>query len=269
MGEIRRGNEAIQALQKDVEACRGKLQSKNEVIRRQEALVVELRGRVAEMTRAEGKLRDAAAVDEQRRELLERELKTAQASVAEGGDIIQKNQEVINHLNEMINSLQLGGGGGSAWASPGVRPRSEGHFSYQPAAAGEPGPEASLDRLYASPEAHLPPREQKNRHPNKVSPDSVTLGPAHDDDAHHALSGHFSSSKQHHQRLSLSPQQSTGKDAPSPGYYDGVLDPRLLAPHSKNTPLHPARITGITRSDRQQKNTAYSWQLDDFGREGE
>jgi hypothetical protein len=330
VGEIRRGNEAIQQLQQDVQACRGKIQSKNEVIRKQEALVKELRTRVAESAREEGQLKDAALLGGQRRELLERELSTAKASIAEGAEIIQKNQEVIAHLNDMINSLQLGGGGGrgggggmGGWASP-VRPsRSEqqqqqqqeggepGHYMYQATEQQQQPPmgspaghavqeteEAGLE-LYRSPlqASHLL-EASKTQHSRKlvheVSPDSVTYGVSDDikfNQTHHQHQHQQQYQHQHQQRtsrqipsqrFSLSPQHLQNSydlddhsSAPGQkGYYDGVLDPRLLAPshgeqHNSPSPSSTQHIPGITRSNRQAKATSapYSWQLDDFGRE--
>lgn len=296
VGEIRRGNEAIQQLQNDVQACRSKLQSKNEVIRKQEALVQELRTRVAEISRKESKLRDDLALGVQKRELLERELKTAQASISEGAEIIQKNQEVISHLNEMINSLQLGGGAGagmSSWASPVQPPRPEqqppqhGHFSYQ-SSDQLASPVPDVDNQYSSPPQgssklteELARSHQHNKYVNKVSPDSVAdYGGHHQDDNSFNRSRHRSStSYQTSQRFSLSPQhlqsnmdESSG-GSHQKGYYDGVLDPRHLEPSAKSL-QHKTHspstdyIAGITRSNRN-KPAAYSWQLDDFGREGE
>ena len=130
--------------------------------------------------------------------------------------------------------------------------------------------------------------------PHKVSPDSVT---------HMLLEDKFST--QHgqerlyqppaSQRFSLSPQQQalTPQDfypanstvCTTKGYYDGVLDPKYLLPESpplqntsttsfssqrqqSHSSLSPQYIPGITRSSRRAP-AAYSWQLDDFGRDGE
>jgi hypothetical protein len=87
------------------------VQSKNEVIRRQEDAVKDLRDRVADLTRQVNSRDDSLVLGERQRELLERELKEARKNVAEGAELVQRNEEVINHLNEMLNSFQLGGSG--------------------------------------------------------------------------------------------------------------------------------------------------------------
>ena len=277
VSEIRRGNEAIQQLQNDVKTCRDKIQSKNEVIRKQEALIQELRSRLADSNREESKLKDEIALGTQKRELLERELNTAKANIAEGADIIQKNQEVITHLNEMINSLQLGGasGGVNSWSTPVQQPKSyqeqkqPEHYTYQTS-------DRDADKLFSSPQySHAEESgsfQHTNKLTNKVSPDSITYLK---DDVYDRNYSHQSRLKVSTKHFSLSPQQLTSnfdvKEQSQKGFYDGVLDPKYLVPSSEQYKTHSPStqyISGITRGNRKQP-VAYSWQLDDFGREGE
>ena len=156
-----------------------------------------------------------------------------------------------------------------------------------------------LDQLYSSPPmssqlqggqapSHSLSHQEHGAYVNKVSPDSVTYN-MREEDNYFSKTQHQHQHQHHHhkqklqqpavERFSLSPQQqSTDHHSGAQqqkGFYDGVLDPRLLAPstspqsqlktHSPSTQY----IAGITRSDRQPhtKPAAYSWQLEDFGRE--
>lgn len=103
VGEIQKGNAIIHKLQGDVQALRGKLKTKNEVLRKQEALLVEgQRGQDA------GQHRLSMSVQENGR--LTQELREMKVALEEAKRENESNQQVITWLNKEINDLQLGRG---------------------------------------------------------------------------------------------------------------------------------------------------------------
>lgn len=113
VGEIQKGNAIIHKLQADAQAFRRKLKTKNEVLKKQEALLVEgQRGQDA------GQHRLSMAVEENGRlTQVVREMKMALEEAKREND---SNQQVITWLNKEINDLQLGrGSSGLMYATTG------------------------------------------------------------------------------------------------------------------------------------------------------
>jgi hypothetical protein len=106
--EVVKGNQGIARLQQEVAQLRDKMKVKSDVIRKQEALVTELRGRTGE---GEGKLllaQEAHRVATQEVAALQQRVKDTEHRIEESALIIANNQEVISYLNEEINKWQLG-----------------------------------------------------------------------------------------------------------------------------------------------------------------
>ena len=95
--------QTIRQLQVEGAALKSKLQAKNEVIRKQETVVQEQRGRVADLSRQLASRDDALAVGSKQRDLLERELAEAKKSVAEGAELVQKNEEVCVSMSVCLS----------------------------------------------------------------------------------------------------------------------------------------------------------------------
>lgn len=106
--EIDRGNNAIMILQNDVKQLREKVKTKSEVIRRQEALVGELRNKNGDCERQILTLQDSILSLKQQLSHMQHQLSESNDKIAESTKLISSNQEVITYLNEEINKWQLG-----------------------------------------------------------------------------------------------------------------------------------------------------------------
>ena len=103
VGEIQKGNAIIHKLQGEAQALRGKIKTKNEVLKKQEALLMEgQRGQDA------GEHRLSAAVQENGR--LTQVVGEMKVALEEARRENESNQQVITWLNKEINDLQLGRG---------------------------------------------------------------------------------------------------------------------------------------------------------------
>lgn len=103
VGEIQKGNMIIQKLQTETQTLRGKIKTKNEVLKKQEALLVEgRRGQDA------GVHRLSVVVQENGR--LTQELGALKTALEESRRENESNQQIITWLNKEINDLQLGRG---------------------------------------------------------------------------------------------------------------------------------------------------------------
>ena len=103
VGEIQKGNAIIHKLQGEVQGLRGKIKTKNEVLKKQEALLMEgQRGQDA------GQNRLSAAVQENGG--LTQVVGEMKVALQEARRENESNQQVITWLNKEINDLQLGRG---------------------------------------------------------------------------------------------------------------------------------------------------------------
>ena len=120
VGEIQKGNAIIHKLQGEVQGLRGKIKTKNEVLKKQEALLMEgQRGQDA------GQHRLSAAVQENGR--LTQVVGEMKVALEEARRENESNQQVITWLNKEINDLQLGrGSSGLMYATTGGGMGSEG-----------------------------------------------------------------------------------------------------------------------------------------------
>lgn len=106
--EINNLRQFIDKLQSEVKLLKDKLKLKSEVIRRQEALVTELRLKLGE---TENQLLTSKEVNNSANiqiMSLKKNLEDAQVRLQESNKLIASNQEVITYLNEEINKWQLG-----------------------------------------------------------------------------------------------------------------------------------------------------------------
>lgn len=119
--EMNRGNQMIKSQLKEIDDLREKIRIKNEVIRKQEAVVNDGRAQVADlMARLQNEVK-AKETEQQRVEILTREAEAGREKIAAGIETIERNKEIMNHLNEMITALQMGsaaGGVSPSWTSP-------------------------------------------------------------------------------------------------------------------------------------------------------
>mmetsp|Transcript_12986 Transcript_12986/g.19568 ORF Transcript_12986/g.19568 Transcript_12986/m.19568 type:complete len:694 (+) Transcript_12986:209-2290(+) len=294
VAEISRGNESIRKLQEESSSYRDKLNTKNEVIRKQESVIKDLRERISDMSRHQASMEDSLKISNQRQELLERELSDAKKSIAEGADMVQRNQEVINYLNELVTSLQLGGTStvpGGAWSTPVADTRHQSSPRTQSYSQKQYSPETGGHYIYEGEESG------GDKYRTDPSPSSIAKVPfsrvketgrdSRGDPGSNVIAGRGSvervrlfNSSFDGQVPGSSPGYSSGvalPPAPVPhkspsgltrGYYDGLMEsPTKRDLHKqKDSSGSPSGISGITRS---AKKKVYSWQLDDFGREDE
>ncbi|CAM9813304.1 unnamed protein product, partial [Ectocarpus fasciculatus] len=109
--EMNRGNQMIKLQLKEIDDLREKIRIKNEVLRKQEAVVGDGRAQIADLnSRLQNEIK-AKETEQQRVEMLTREVESGREKVAAGVETIERNKEIMNHLNEMITALQMGGGG--------------------------------------------------------------------------------------------------------------------------------------------------------------
>ena len=116
VGEINKGNQLISSMQTDAQRSREIIGSKNEVLRRQEQTISELRGKMGECDRRVESAEDSEAAKDTQLATVRRELNDARARLKEGGEVIASNQEVITWLNRELSRYQLSGPGA---AGPG------------------------------------------------------------------------------------------------------------------------------------------------------
>ena len=119
--EMQRGNHMIKAQLQEIDDLREKIRVKNEVIRKQEAFVVDLRAQVSDLASRLQNETDSKLTEQKRVELLTKEVEAGREKVAAGLETLERNKEVMNHLNEMISQLQMGGNGGMgspSWVTP-------------------------------------------------------------------------------------------------------------------------------------------------------
>ena len=108
--EIKKGNMEISRLQNDSHQLKDRVSSKNEVIRKQEALVVELRSKLSEVERTSQNNQATAKDSKDEVISLKRELEKSKERLTESANIISTNTEVITWLNREISRYQLSGG---------------------------------------------------------------------------------------------------------------------------------------------------------------
>ena len=112
INEIKKGNQEISRQQQEISGLKDKTVSKSEVIRKQEALIVELRSKLSESQRENINLENQTNGEKADAVALRRELDKAKERLNESANIIQTNQEVITWLNREISRYQLSGGVG-------------------------------------------------------------------------------------------------------------------------------------------------------------
>lgn len=111
--EIKKGNHEIQRQQQECLQAKDRVSAKSEVIRKQEALIVELRSRLTDLERLSQGHQASANDTKNDMALLQRDLEKTKQRLAESASIISTNQEVITWLNREISRYQLSGGIGS------------------------------------------------------------------------------------------------------------------------------------------------------------
>jgi spindle assembly abnormal protein 6 len=114
VGEINKGNQLISSMQTDAQRSREIIGSKNEVLRRQEQTIGELRGKIGECDRRVERAEDSEAAKDTQLATVRRELNDARARLKEGAEVIVSNQEVITWLNRELSRYQLSGPGTAA-----------------------------------------------------------------------------------------------------------------------------------------------------------
>ena len=108
VSEINKGNQVISSLQTDAQRSREIITTKNEVLRRQESLVTELRGRAGEAERRMDLANDTLSAKESELANTNREFDITKERLKESAEIISSNQEVITWLNRELSRFQLG-----------------------------------------------------------------------------------------------------------------------------------------------------------------
>lgn len=112
VNEINKGNQVISSMQTDAQRSREVITTKNDVLRRQETLVQDLRNRVSEADRKADQAADILSNKETELANTIRELDASKDRLSEATEIISSNQEVITWLNKELSRFQL--------ATPGV-----------------------------------------------------------------------------------------------------------------------------------------------------
>lgn len=107
--EIERGNHAMSLLQEQAKRLREKVQLKSEVIRRQEALVSELRQRGQEAELRATMLDGAAKSAAQKEVAALTELESVRERLKKAEALIASNEKMIDWLNQEVTRLQLEG----------------------------------------------------------------------------------------------------------------------------------------------------------------
>jgi hypothetical protein len=120
---MQRGNQMIKAQLGEIDDLREKVRVKSDVIRKQEAAISDLRAQTADIAVRLQNESNNKATEQQRVELLTKEVEAGREKVQASLDTLERNKEIMNHLNEMITQLQMGGGGSApSWASPSGGP---------------------------------------------------------------------------------------------------------------------------------------------------
>ena len=107
VNEINKGNQVISSMQTDAQRSREVITTKNDVLRRQESLVHELRNRVGEADRKVDQATDILSNKESQLANTTRELEATKDRLSEATEIISSNQEVITWLNKELSRFQL------------------------------------------------------------------------------------------------------------------------------------------------------------------
>ena len=110
VNEIKKGNQEIVRLQQENLQMKERLSTKSEVIRKQEALVVELRNKQLEHDKQLQIVQANLSDSKSEYSSLHREYEKAKEKLTESANIIATNQEVITWLNREISRYQLNGG---------------------------------------------------------------------------------------------------------------------------------------------------------------
>ena len=112
VSEIKKGNVEISRQQQEIAALKDKANTKSEVIRKQEALVVELRSQLSDVEKCKVSLESTIGAERNDALTLRKELEKAKERLEESASIISTNQEVITWLNREISRYQISGGVG-------------------------------------------------------------------------------------------------------------------------------------------------------------
>lgn len=107
--EIERGNHAMSLLQEQAKRLREKVQLKSEVIRRQEALVNELRQRGQEAELRAAMLDGVAKAAAQKESAALSDLESVRERLKKAETLISSNEKMIDWLNQEVTRLQLEG----------------------------------------------------------------------------------------------------------------------------------------------------------------
>lgn len=107
--EIKKGNTTIARMQQENEGLKEKANTKSEVIRKQEALVQELKEKLGETERHMVSARESLSHSRAETALAVKELETHRERLAESAAIITSNQQVITWLNRELSRFQLTG----------------------------------------------------------------------------------------------------------------------------------------------------------------
>jgi len=110
VAEIKKGNQEIARQQQEIGQLKDKLSMKSEVIRKQEALVQELRMRVTEAENACQRSNGMASDSRNEIAALQRELGTTKANLSECIENLARQNEVVGYLNRELTKCALGGG---------------------------------------------------------------------------------------------------------------------------------------------------------------
>jgi len=116
VNEINKGNQLISSMQTDSQRSREVISAKNEVLRRQEQTIGELRAKMGESDRRVEAAEDSQAAKENELVVVKRELADAKSRLKEGAEVIASNQEVITWLNRELSRYQLAGPSGSNYS---------------------------------------------------------------------------------------------------------------------------------------------------------
>jgi len=111
VGEINKGNQLISSMQTDANRAREVIAAKNEVLRKQEMVMSDLRTRIGENGRQIDAQKESFALKEKELAHTAKELQGARERLEEGANVIKSNQEVITWLNRELSRYQLHGPG--------------------------------------------------------------------------------------------------------------------------------------------------------------
>eukprot|EP01028_Stygiella_incarcerata_P004891 TRINITY_DN2121_c0_g1_i2.p1 TRINITY_DN2121_c0_g1~~TRINITY_DN2121_c0_g1_i2.p1 ORF type:complete len:639 (-),score=204.50 TRINITY_DN2121_c0_g1_i2:1000-2916(-) len=107
VGEIEKGNTAIETLKEQISLLRGKLSTKTTVVKKQETLLQEKEVRIREKDTEIVELTTAIREKGQRTMQLEEEMQRMRSKLAESRDIIEKNESAIRWLQKELTESQL------------------------------------------------------------------------------------------------------------------------------------------------------------------